>query len=246
MCADSSASDCQPLRSAFICGCGHSGTTVIANILAGHPDIHLPLYETGMFLFGPERARSEYTALCADARRAGKSLVVEKTPRHIHQLNLIRELASARRFIIPVRDGRDVAASLARRYQNLQVGINRWIVETGIVLAERESPDVYVYRYEDFVQSPRDIVERVCGFLGVEFSEELMHFHKEERLWYNLKEIRKGSGLEGDEHNALRNWQVNQRLFDGRGRWKSQWSAADMAELTEGKGRLIMERFGYL
>ena len=34
----------------FICGTGHSGTSIIANILAGHDEVWMPLYETGIFL----------------------------------------------------------------------------------------------------------------------------------------------------------------------------------------------------
>src|SRR6185503_15224565 len=37
-------------RAAFICGCGHSGTTLVATILSAHPRIYVPLYESEAFL----------------------------------------------------------------------------------------------------------------------------------------------------------------------------------------------------
>lgn len=234
------------MRSVFICGCGHSGTSLIANILAGHRDVFMPLHETGLFMKGADAARAAYLALCMEAERAGKDVLIEKTPRHISHLGLIREVVGAPLFIIPVRDGRDVAASLACRFGHLDLGIERWIADTSIVMDERASPDVKCYRHEDLVDDPAPVVREVCRFIGLSFSIELLEFHKQQRLWFSQADVRKGSGANGDEHKALRNWQINQPIFDNRGRWRSEWTSDDMRDLTEGRGRRLMERFGYL
>lgn len=35
----------------FICGCGHSGMTLMANVLAAHGDVFIPLRETYAFIW---------------------------------------------------------------------------------------------------------------------------------------------------------------------------------------------------
>lgn len=234
------------LKSVFICGCGHSGTTLVANILAGHPQVYAPLVETGIFLHDPDVARGRFMALRQEAVSANAAILVEKTPRHIHHLGLIREIVGDPKFIIPVRDGRDAAASMARRYGRLRRGTNRWIEETSIALSERERDDVFCYRHEDLVERPAEIVASICSFVGIAFHESLLQFHQTKRLWFSQTEIRRGSGVKGPEHDALRNWQINQPIFDSRGRWKSEWSADDMREIVEGRGKALMLAFGYL
>lgn len=103
----------------FICGCGHSGTSVMANILASHPDTYVPLHETGMFLFGEAKAVASLCEHQTEANRQNKKVLAEKTPRHILQLELIRRLVDHPLFVIPIRDGRDVAASIEKRFNNL-------------------------------------------------------------------------------------------------------------------------------
>jgi hypothetical protein len=102
-------------RCVFICGCPHSGTSLVANILAAHPKIYIPLTETGIFLADPKIARWRFYHLLAKATVRNK-LLVEKTPLHLHQLDKIRRIAKGCCFVIPVRDGRDVAASATHKH----------------------------------------------------------------------------------------------------------------------------------
>lgn len=218
----------------------------MANILASHPDVYIPLYETGMFLHDDAVAEAALSKHWAEAERQGRTTFAEKTPRHIHRLESIRRLVDAPLFIMPVRDGRDVAASIEKRFNDLQAGIDRWIDENRIVLDAIGAPDVMHYRYEDFVTDPAGTVERVCAFTGLRYDDALLDYHRQQRLWFGQTEIRKGSGLDGEEHVALRNWQANQPIFDGRGRWRSKWTDRDFLTLTEGRGRHLMQAFGYI
>ncbi|TIL76313.1 MAG: sulfotransferase [Mesorhizobium sp.] len=36
------------MRTGFVFGCGHRGTTLIATILASHPDVYLPFRRAGV------------------------------------------------------------------------------------------------------------------------------------------------------------------------------------------------------
>ena len=69
--------------------------------------------------------------------RAGRRVILEKTPRHIRVLDVIRGHLPRPRFLIVVRDGRDVAASMARRFGDVRVGIDRWIKDNTLAVAER-------------------------------------------------------------------------------------------------------------
>lgn len=233
-------------KAVFICGCGHSGTTLIANILAGHPEIYVPLRETGTFLRSERKARKRYRALREEARLNCKPILVEKTPRHISKLDLIRRVVPGARFVVPVRDGRDVVASIKKREGSLEFGMELWLTLNRIVAAERESPDVLVYRHEDFITDTKNQLKRICDFIGIEYTDGLLDFHRRPKLWFGQTEIRHPNGIGRANHFALRNWQINQPIFDSRGCWRSELKNDDVAELTEGAGRDLMQIFGYL
>jgi hypothetical protein len=226
-------------RAAFICGCGHSGTTLIAAILASHPQVFIPFEETNIFFKWAPLAMFRYWKIRDAARRAGKSFLLEKTPRHIRRVERIRRMVPGARFVVPVRDGRDVVASLGRRLGNRKEALDRWISDNSLVLAERGKPDVLIYRYEDLVENPGVIVERICKFLDLPYSPELLDYHMRPQNWFG------SSGAEQKEHVALRNRQISQPIYDGRGRWRSEIAETDLQGLKQGRGALLMKEFGY-
>ena len=58
---------------AFICGCGHSGTSLMAAMFASHPGAFIPLRETETFLKG-EAVAERLAALLAEARAGGRGI----------------------------------------------------------------------------------------------------------------------------------------------------------------------------
>lgn len=229
-------------RRAFICGCGHSGTTLLATLLATHDDVYLPFEETNIFFKWTPLAWLRYRKLEKNAERAGKHTLIEKTPRHVRRVDRIRRMVPGARFVMPVRDGRDVVASLGKRLGDPRAGLDRWISDNSLVLAERGRPDVLIYRYEDLVQDPRGVVAGICAFLQLPFNEDLLRFHeKASGEWGSRAAV-----AQNGEHVALRNRQVRQPIYDGRGRWRTELGAEELAELTKGRGRALMEAFGYL
>ncbi len=202
-------------RTLFICGCGHSGTSLLANMFAAHPKVHVPLVETRIFL--RRNIRWNLTGLYLAAFRRRKRFIVEKTPRHLECLQLIRRYVRGARFVVMVRDGRDVAASFVKRYGNAEQGVDRWILRNIVARQERPMADVLIVRYEDLVVDPQGQLERICTFSGIPFDPAMLDYHKAERLWFGVKENRAGTGEDGEQHRLLRNWQVNQPIFDGAG-----------------------------
>jgi sulfotransferase family protein len=232
----------------FISGCGHSGTTLMANIFAAHPDVYIPLRETDIFRTrNRRRAEEGFADLHADAEASGKRFLVEKSPRHCRYLSLIRSIVPGARFVMPVRDGRDVAASYARRTGDPGLGIRQWIKSNAAIAEERDSEDVFVYRHEDLVDDPESTVKRICGFTGVPFDEAMLRYHEEERIWFGAKRLAVADNARREPSNAEhRNWQINQPIFDNRGRWRTELAEQDLALLLEGDGRSLMAQFGYL
>ncbi len=228
----------------FICGCGHSGTSVLANMFAAHPDVFIPLRETACFYF-PDDVDANWQPVHEAARSSGKQHFAEKTPKHIMRLATIREVVPRARFVLMVRDGRDVAASFVKRSGSALSGANRWLRQNRVVLAERNASDVTIARYEDLVASPEQELRRICDSIGIPFHDQMLRFHETERLWFGEEEIRKGSGVEGKEHRALRNWQINQPIFDARGVWRSILSQDDIDTLPRSKMAPMLAAFGY-
>lgn len=222
----------------FVCGCGHSGTTLIATILASHPDVYLPFEETNVFFKWTPLALYRYSKLKRAAFRAGKSALLEKTPRHVRRVDRIRRLVPGAKFVMPVRDGRDSVASLTRRLGDASASLDRWISDNSLVLAERGSADVLIYRYEDLVEDPEAIVSKICAFLALSFRPNLLDYHRNPQRWLTSDASPK--------HADLRNRQINQPIYDGRGRWKRELGEAQLKELTEGRGKPLMEAFGYI
>ena len=178
---------------------------------------------------------------------AAKRNLIEKTPDHIKFTSVIRANIDQPRFIIPVRDGRDVVASLVRRGIRLENAVNDWIYKNTLALAEAEKEDVLVYRHEDLVRDSETTIRKICAFLDLEYDDQLLDYSSRKRNWFHEKKVRRSEvpPKDGKEHHALRNWQVNQPIFDSSGRWKNELREDDLSKLASGHGRYLMEAFGY-
>jgi sulfotransferase family protein len=236
----------RPLKSVtFICGCGHSGTSLIANMMAAHTETYVPLRETNTFLRPAAQALTRYQYLKLQAKASGKRHLVEKTPRHVDRLAVIRVVAPTARFIMPVRDGRDVVASIVRRGRPTREAIARWIRDNEIVRQQQARADTVVYRHEDLISDPTRTLERICAGAGIPYQDQLLSYHEKKRLWFGVEKM-ENSDPHGAGHERHRNWQINQPIFDNRGRWKEELTSAELTPLVHGPGRRLMEAFGYL
>jgi Sulfotransferase family len=228
----------------FICGCGHSGTSLVAAMLAAHPEIHVPLYESEAFLV-PDEAPARWARLRAQAAASGRPHFAEKTPRHLLHLDAIRAAVPGARFVILVRDGRDVAASFIKRHGAAAVGARRWLKENPVARAESGAGDVHILRYEDLIAAPEAALRVLAGFAGFRFAPEMLRYHEAPRLWFGVDRLAKGNGANGLEHRMLRSWQINQPLFDDRGKWRRLLAPEDLAPFEAPEGSALMRFFGY-
>jgi protein O-GlcNAc transferase len=218
----------------FIVGCGHSGTSLMLRMLGAHSRIHAIESET-------------YAAVgkCSDkflssVRNFDKSAAMrwrlrwaEKTPKHVEHVEFIRRHLPEAKFIGIVRDPRDVANSLKKRFGDLGQGIDRWISDNRQLLSHRGQPWFHVVRYEDLVADPRTAMSSMMKFLGERLEENQLEFHRQPVSWYEKKTLVGGDAPPAQENSALRNWQINQPLFDGRRKWEKELTSEEVCQVIE-------------
>jgi len=233
----------------FIVGCGHSGTSLLLAVLGSHSKI-CPIpgetklaynYITNAAVLHPEASQMiRYFDLLTISEN--KARWIEKTPKHIFSIPLLRQHFPGCKFIIILRDGRDVACSIEARYGSLEEGVKRWIEDNRVGEPYWKDADVHVLKYEDVVENFGETVRGALNFLGEEFEEQVLRSHEKPKYFYS-KKIEKPPDVTQAHHDQYRNWQINQKLFDGRGKWK-QLPEEKKAMIKKAAGDMLI-KYGY-
>eukprot|EP00039_Didymoeca_costata_P023458 m.7192 g.7192 ORF g.7192 m.7192 type:complete len:384 (-) comp3663_c0_seq1:39-1190(-) len=250
-------------RIVFVVGCGHSGTTYMVRLLSSHPKYHGILQETGWFtaLKSSAAAFERYRQEAVACGRAHKQVVVEKTAKHVARMaNILHYFADVVKIVVMVRDGRDVAYSVAKRFGRTGTKFNpcveafRWVLDNRAVKPYLSDSRVYIQRYEDLIENPENAVHKLFQFLENEDApaEVLAQFSQASDLPWGKVKPQKGEIPPDHDHNGLvnkkyRNWQVNRPLFDGRNQWKTGLTPSQAQALFECQGfKEIMKQHGYI
>jgi hypothetical protein len=120
------------------------------------------------------------------AARHGKARWGDKTPHYVHHVDHLLRVWPRARFVVLVRDGRDVALSLRRMPfgpNNAWAAAQWWA--RGIRAGERaqlEHPGaVLTVRYEDLAGDPEREVPRICEFLALSYAPEMLALERADR-----------------------------------------------------------------
>ena len=122
----------------------------------------------------------------AYAEQEGKRRWGDKTPAYIGHVDRLVATWPDARFVVLVRDGRDVALSV----MNVPFGPNNaWAAGRSWATAIRRGRDaarrfrgrVLEIRYEDLVSKPAETVGAVCDFLGLGYSDEMLAIEQTDR-----------------------------------------------------------------
>jgi hypothetical protein len=219
-----------------VCGCGHSGTSILTRLIGAHPRVHAIPGESGVAKKESyRRYRQALEGFWADTTAIGAAIWVEKTPKHVRHLRFILNAAPSSRIVLICRDPRDCVASLHRRYGRFSKALRRWCHDNGRVWRWRSHPQISLLRYEDLVGEPQVALEQLMPRLGLAFDPAQLQYHQQEVSWYS--ETR-------SEHRQLRDQQINQPLFNASGRYSDQLSPAEIERIHRHCGRLA-RRLGY-
>lgn len=111
--------------------------------------------------------------------------LLEKTPRHLHYVDLIHKTDPEANFIHLIRNGEDVVASLSEvtgdhpekwsGNRSIDKSVFWW--NRSIKLSRRyigKPKNVHV-RYENLLQDPTRVLQFICKFIGIDFHENMVH-----------------------------------------------------------------------
>ena len=130
-----------------------------------HADAHLTQDSELINLDNRDRLLSEWGAYY-DMQ---KPVLLEKSPPNLIRSRFLRQMFPGSRFLFVVRH--PIAVSLAtEKWSNKSLGdrLRHWHAAHSIMLDDIDSKDdCLVIRYEDFVASPTQCLERICALLGL-------------------------------------------------------------------------------
>jgi len=236
------------IENIFVCGGGHSGTTLMLAILDSHPLISSVPNESGVFVKG--YSDEEILSVVKAWRKRynlKKEIIAEKTPSHVKRIVKIFNIFPNAKVIIMVRDGRDAACSESYRLDSFAAAVKAWKGSSVHALAHCNDPRVKLVKYEELITEQTKICVDICNFIGIPWSDLMLRHNESERKWWDT-EVRPADlnkPLTGQNHKTNRNWQINQPIFDARGRWKKDMTQEQRAMFNSIAGSLLI-KLGYV
>ena len=222
-----SAGETDGIERLYLALCGKRGTESFEQVLES---------------VGPERVRRAAANYLdqIDYLAGGKPLIVDKMP---HNFRLIGEIAALFPEARIVHCVRHPAASFLSAFQ----------AEMGPVHAYSYRPEYYAeyyagyarlmrhwdsalpgriftMQYEDLTQNPRPVVEKLLAFVGVEWEEACMSFHRKETTVRTLSQLQVRGAI---NTNSVERWKSYERQIqpvlaklgrDYPAKWADDWS----------------------
>ena len=123
--------------------------------------------------------------LVPEAERRGVRWVGNKTPQNTEHIEELTKLFPDARFILIVRDVRDVALSWKKKWgKDPLLSAAKWNgrMLSGVEQLESLGPARFmVLRYEDLLRDAEQVERSVCQFLGLEFQDRMLEFFRHVR-----------------------------------------------------------------
>ncbi|MGH2952085.1 MAG: sulfotransferase family protein, partial [Solirubrobacterales bacterium] len=193
-------------RMIFAVGARRSGTYWLQRVLTDHPQIAGVPSESHLFSHGVaplferlqhstrsspqvgkvyverdvalDAARDLCDAVLGGFAAAGTRYVCERTPVHALHLELIAAIYPDARFLHIIRDGRDVARSLAVQDfgpEDIPAAAAEWRAAVEAARGAALPAEIYrEVRYEQLLSEPERLLGDVYGWLGLEASPEVL------------------------------------------------------------------------
>jgi len=227
-----------------ISGCGHSGTTLTATVLGTHKNLLLIPTETRMFIDESYDINNFIFNNYSDKQ----TMIIEKTPNHIYVLDKIKKEYPNAKFILNIRDPRDIVSSLYSRFENWNKSIDR--LKKDFEYIKKFYSFGHLVKYENIVNDFEDTFIDICKYINIDFDKNMLEYHKYAPNWYGVQNPKDSDGKDKvykngiSNHEIRRSWQVKQPLFDGTGRWKKELNSSQIDDVVRSVGE-IADFFGY-
>jgi tetratricopeptide (TPR) repeat protein len=211
-CAAFDGRGCEDPTPIFVVGMPRSGTTLVEQILASHPDVagagettllgavldaHLPRpgYPEGLSAADAATLAAIGADYVERLRRthAGARRIVDKMPLNFVRIAAIRAVLPNARIIHCIRDARDTCWSIFRqnfeyplRWTCSQAELGRFYRRYEALMAHWRAvlgPDAFLdVRYEDVVDDLEHEARRMLDFVGLDWDPSCLDFHRTDRL----------------------------------------------------------------
>jgi hypothetical protein len=178
----------------------------------------------------------------AYAAAHGKPRWGDKSPPYVAHVPVLAELFPDAQFIHIIRDGREVAVSLAERRWGPTTpvaGASWWRARVqmarsaGARLGSRRYLEV---RLEELIAAPADVLARVCDFLGEPYDRSMMDYHHtaRTRVWSSPRDPAAHRHVSSPPTLGLRDWRAG--LTAGQQRAVEAAAQPLLAQLGYGGG----------
>jgi len=182
----------------------------------------------------PMRLDRFYSAILKTRIPRKVSRWCEKTPNNIRYIERIDSFFQGKyRFIIIVRDGRDVILSRhphdTDKYYHTEP--HEWVndVKEGMKYDDREN--FLTIQYESLIEDFQNTMARVCAHLGITMSDEIINFYDHATVRKNFAYF---NGLEKMHNKSI-------------GKWKNPENSDRVEELLNYPGAIdLLKEFSYL
>ncbi len=141
-----------------------------------------------------ESSRNKLALFDAIARVLGRDLMVDSSKHYLEAAALYRAAPERVRVVLLIRDGRAVFYSGLKKGYAREAALGAWqrtYQRARPVLDRQVQPEHLIkVHYEDLTADPERELQRICTFLGIDFSAEMLGFADKERHVLNGNRMR--------------------------------------------------------
>jgi len=142
---------------------------------------------------------------------SGKIRVLEKTPRHIEQIDRILRWYPKARVLCIARDGRDVVNSLidapwTHSNAHRHAALWRWCTQVSLDRAARHPDRVKIVQYEHFLANPEASLRDICAFVGAPYDAAMLDSSIQTDTAPAWEKAWKGAATKAADKSVLFKW----------------------------------------
>lgn len=168
------------------------------------------------------------------AQRHDKPRWGNKTPKYVHNIDLLVELFPDAKIVHLIRDPRDVAASIKRVgwTNTIKEAAQFWNKRVTDALRGRQldSDSYYELKYETLLENPSTTLKNIYNWLEIDFADEVIEQYQKDRNRTSITKHEELFDLIGKPIDPSRAYA-----------WKKSMSKADIAEIEKHNKELIQE-----